>query len=104
MDPVTAGVPGLYWVNFFSDELAGWLDLSTLPKELAVAKRLLGGGVSLKFCDSPEQCRSLEILQKQRAASAWLGPEKFFDIRFPDRKAVTPDWAHLPLPQLKSAG
>ncbi len=87
-----ACVPGLYWINFFSDELAGWLGLPEFPRELAVSKRLHGGGVSLKFCESPDHCRDIDILQKQRAAIDWLGPEKFFDIRFPDRRLVTLDW------------
>ena len=52
--------------------------------------------MTIKFCESPEYCRELEVLQKQRAVVEWLGPEKFFDIRSPDRKAITPDWDHLP--------
>jgi hypothetical protein len=103
LDPVT-GVPGLYWINFFSDQYAEWLGLRELPRELAVVKRLAAGGVSLKFCESPDDCRSLDVLEKQRVAIEWLGPEKFFDIRFPDRKAVTPDWDRLPLRNLESAG
>jgi hypothetical protein len=96
MDLAT-GVPGLYWINLFSDQYAEWLGLGELPKELAELKKLAGGGVSLKFCESQEDCRSIEVLQKQRAAIDWLGPEKFFDIRLPDRKATVPDWDHLPL-------
>ncbi len=98
------GVPGLYWVNLFSDKLAGWLGLSEFPKELAVSKRLPGGGVSLKFCDSPEHCRDIDILQKQRAAIEWLGAQRFFDIRFPDRKLDTPDWDHIAPRGLESVG
>ena len=95
MDLAT-GVPGLYWINLFSDQYAEWLGLGELPRELAVLKKLARGGISLKFCECPEDCRSLEVLQKQRAAIEWLGPEKFFDIRLPDRKATVPDWNHLP--------
>lgn len=89
---LAAGVPGLYWINLFSDKLAAWLGLSGFPKELAVSKTLPGGGVSLKFCESPERCRDIDVLQKQRAAIDWLGAERFFDIRNPDRKLDTPDW------------
>lgn len=96
MDPAS-GVPGLYWIALFSNEYATWLGLRELPKELATLKELAGCGVSLKFCESPDDCRSLEVLQKQRASIDWLGPEKFFDIRLPDRKAMVPDWNHLPL-------
>src|SRR6266571_4107523 len=44
LDPAT-GVPGLYWINFFSDEYATWLGLRELPKEVATLKELAGGGV-----------------------------------------------------------
>ena len=87
-----SGIPGLYWINWFSDELAGWLGLSGFPKELAISKTLPGGGVSLKFCESPDHCRDIDVLQKQRVAIKWLGTNKFFDIREPDRKLDTPDW------------
>jgi hypothetical protein len=87
-----SGIPGLYWVNLFSDELAGWLGISEIPKELAASKPLAGGGVSLKFCDSPDRCTDIDVLQKQRAAIDWLGSDRFFDIRFPNRKLDKPDW------------
>ena len=89
---LASGVPGLYWINLFSDELVAWLGLSGFPEELAASKRLAGGGLSLKFCESPDRCRDIDVLQKQRAAIEWIGAEKFFDIRFPDRKLDTPGW------------
>ncbi len=95
------GVPGLYWANLFSDDLAEWLGLSTIPKELAALTPLAGGGWLLKFSESPDQCRDIDVLQKQRAAIEWLGAEKFFDIRLPDRKLDTPDWGHMPVSYLK---
>jgi hypothetical protein len=95
LDPAL-GVPGLYWITFFSDEYANWLGLRELPKELAALKELAGGGVALEFCESPDDCRTLEVLQKQRAAIDWIGPQRFFDIRFPDRKLDTPNWGNLP--------
>jgi hypothetical protein len=94
LDPAT-GVPGLYWINFFGDEYATWLGVRELPKKLATLKDLSGGGVSLKFCESPEDCRSLVVLQKQRAAIDWLGPQRFFDIRSPDRKLDVPNWDQM---------
>jgi hypothetical protein len=60
------GVPGLYWINFFSEEFAKWLGLTDLPKELAVLKNLAGGGVSVKFCHSPDDCGSLAVLKQQQ--------------------------------------
>jgi hypothetical protein len=95
LDPAS-GVPGLYWVNLFSEQYANWLGLYELPRELAMLEKLAGGGVSLKFCKSSEDCRNLEVLQKQRAAIDWLGPQRFFDIRFPDRKLEVPEWGSLP--------
>lgn len=92
------GVPGFYWINLFGAEYAGWLGLDHFPTELAALMHLSNGAVSLKFCDSPDQCRNLEVLEKQRIAIEWLGSEKFFDIHFPDRRAVTPEWDRLPLP------
>lgn len=97
-DPAEKGVPGLYWINLFSDAYAGWLRLDELPKALAVRERLPGGGVLLKFSESPDDCRSLDVLQRQRTAIEWLGPERFFDHRFPDRKQEVPNWEALPLP------
>jgi hypothetical protein len=94
---LASGIPGLYWVNFLSDELAAWLGIGDFPERLAALKRLTGGGVSLKFCNSPDECRSFEVLQKQRAAIEWLGPQRFFDIRFPERKQDVPNWDSLPL-------
>jgi hypothetical protein len=97
MDLAT-GIPGFYWINFFSSAYANWLGLHEVPKELAELERLAGGGISLKFCESAEDCRSLEVLQKQRTAIEWLGSQRFFDIRFPDRKQEVPDWENLPMP------
>jgi hypothetical protein len=93
---LATGIPGLYWINFFSDAFAEWLGLSSFPKELAASKRLAGGGVLLKFCESPDHCRDIDVLQKQRAAIEWLGAQRFFDIRFPDRKLEAPDWGAWP--------
>jgi hypothetical protein len=101
LDPAT-GVPGLYWINLFSDEYAKWLGLRQLSRDLAVLDELPGGGVRLKFCDPPNDCRTLEVLQKQRAAIDWLGPQRFFDNRSPDRKQEVPDWTNLPLPTMES--
>jgi len=91
------GIPGLYWTNIFSKELANWLGLSGISEELAQSRNVSEHGVLLKFGDSPEHCRDDEILQRQRATIDWLGPTKFFDIRFPERALDTPAWARMPL-------
>jgi hypothetical protein len=77
----------------FSDELADWLGLNDLPKNLGVLNSLAGGGVSLKFGESPDDCRSREVLRKQRVAIDWLGPQKFFDLRSPNRRLDSLNWA-----------
>jgi hypothetical protein len=90
-----AGIPGLYWINFFSDAFANWLGLHDFPRELAVSNPLTSGGLSLKFCQSPEGCREIDILNKQKTAIDWLGPEKVFDIRFPARQLSALDWDQI---------
>ena len=97
-----SGIPGFYWINLFSDELAEWLGLSGLPQELARLERLASGGWLLKFCESPNHCTDIDVLQKQRAAIEWLGPEKFFDIRLPNRRLDTPNWNQILLSERRS--
>jgi hypothetical protein len=87
-----SGVPGLYWINLFSDELADWLDLANFPGRLGTLKRLPSGGYSITFCESPKDAVTGDVLRRQRTAIDWIGAERFFDIRFPDRPATLPDW------------
>lgn len=96
------GIPGLYWINLFSEGLASWLNMHEFPKELAPSKELSGGGISLEFCESPTDCRDIEVIQRQRTSIEWLGSEKFFDIRIPSRIATLPDWEKLPIPNALS--
>ena len=98
------GLPGLYWINLFSRDLANWLGLSGISGELAQSRNIADSGVLLKFGDSPEHCRDNEILRRQRAAIDWLGPDKFFDIRSPDSVLDTPDWGRMPLPSVDRPG
>src|SRR5580700_8191360 len=90
------GVPGLYWLNLFSYGLANWLGLDTFPSQLAESAVLRGDLWSIAFSDTPEHCRDIDILQKQRAAIEWLGSDRFFDMRSPDRKLNSPDWKFNP--------
>jgi len=92
-----SGIPGLYWINFFSDELADWLDLANFPERLGTLKSLEGGGYSITFCEAPEDAVTGDVLRRQRVAMDWLGADKFFDIRLPDRTVNLPDWACVPL-------
>jgi hypothetical protein len=89
------GVPGLYWINFFSDELADWLDLASFPERLGTLKRLPRGGYLIKFCEDTSNALTVDVLHRQRVAIDWLGADKFFDIRLPDRAVTLPDWACL---------
>lgn len=98
MDLEKTGIPGLYWINIFSEELAQWLDLEHFPKELAAVAPIGSGGFTLEFCESPDECRDADVLRRQQIAIEWLGQERFFDLRRPERKAVTPDWCSMPLP------
>ena len=91
LDPAL-GVPGLYWINLFSVEFAGWLGLSRPLEDLVSRKTLADGGVMLRFGESPKGFRDPENLERQRLLIERLGPEKFFDIRFPDRKLDAPNW------------
>ncbi|UWZ86367.1 hypothetical protein [Occallatibacter riparius] len=97
-----SGIPGMYWINFFSEGLAKWLGIDSFPKRLAASKQLAGSGVLLEFCESPGECRDIEAIQRQRTAIEWLGPEKFFDIRFPNRSATLP-WESIPIPDILSS-
>ena len=97
------GLPGLYWVNLFSDSLGRWLELSTFPQELASLRRLAGGGWLLQFCELPDHCRDIDLLQKQCAAIEWLGADKFFDIRCPEREARVPNWDSAPFRDVESS-
>jgi hypothetical protein len=90
------GVPGLYWLNLFSNGFANWLGLDAFPSQLAESAVLRGDLWSIAFSDTPEHCRDIDILQKQRAAIEWLGSDRFFDMRSPDRKLNSPDWKFNP--------
>jgi hypothetical protein len=90
------GVPGLYWMNLFSNGLANWLGLGTFPSRLAESTMLRGDLWSITFSSSPGRCRDIDILQKQRAAIDWLGSDRFFDVRSPERKLTAPDWRSIP--------
>ncbi|MDA0207482.1 MAG: hypothetical protein O3A53_07370 [Acidobacteria bacterium] len=91
LDPAL-GVPGLYWMNLFSPRLAQWLGLERLPGELDIIKRFSSDGVLLQFGESPEECRSPEILHRQQRSIDLLGQQRFFDIHRPDRELEHPDW------------
>lgn len=93
-DP-SAGVPGLYWQNFFSRRYAQWLRLGELPAWLAKTQDLTNGSVLVQFGNNLVGCRNPEILATQRLAISFLGENRFFDIDFPNRNLESPDWIKL---------
>jgi hypothetical protein len=97
------GVPGLYWLNLFSNGFAHWLGVDTFPRELAETTWSDERGMSIMFAASPDRCRDIDVLQKQRAAIEWLGSERFFDVHSPSRKLLSPNWERIPVPDLPSS-
>ena len=83
------GIPGLYWLNLFGPKYTEWLG-PEIEKGPGVVKPIEGGGISLTFGVSPEDAETEEVLMQEKKAIARLGPEKFFDIRYPERKPVSP--------------
>lgn len=83
------GVPGLYWLNLFGPRYAAWLGdgLDTVP---GTVERLEGGGVSLRFNALPEDAESPDVLSRESEAIRMIGREKFFDLRQPNRKPISP--------------
>jgi hypothetical protein len=83
------GIPGLYWLNLFGPKYAKWLgpQIKDIPSVVVPIK---GGGVSLMFGTCPQESEMAEALMQQKKAIAALGPEKFFDIRDPERKPASP--------------
>jgi hypothetical protein len=97
------GVPGLYWLNLFSRGFAHWLGVDMIPRELAESRPLDGNALLIMFGANPERCRDVDVLQRQRVAIEWLGPDRFFDIRIPSRSATLPDWECIPVPNAISS-
>ena len=83
------GIPGLYWLNLFGPRYTAWLrpQIETVP---GVVKAIGGGGISLRFGGSPDEAEAVDVLADEKEAIRILGPEKFFDLRQPDRKPISP--------------
>jgi hypothetical protein len=83
------GVPGVYWFNLFGPKYLMWLgpEIKTVPATVGL---LEGGGISLEFGESPEDAESEEVLGREGEAINILGPNKFFDIRQPERAPISP--------------
>jgi hypothetical protein len=90
------GLPGLYWINLFSSRFAKWLGVNEIHSSLAEVTQSPRDIVLLKFCQTPDLCRSYDVLKRQRAVVDWLGAEKFFDIQSPERKPTGLDWGGIP--------
>jgi len=83
------GIPGLYWCNALGSVLTEWLGapLANVPGTVVSLKN---GCTVLRFGDSPEESRTPHVLSVQQQAIDLLGREKFFDIREPKRKVMSP--------------
>jgi hypothetical protein len=86
------GLPGLYWLNFFSEELANWLRITELPSEIAHCDLLTNGRVCLRFCTSPDACREPDVLNRQKMAIQSMGVQRFFDINRLDDQLESYPW------------
>jgi hypothetical protein len=84
------GIPGLYWVTLFGDELTEWLGREKLGAGPGNVEPLAGNGTLLQFGGSPETCRSPEVLAQQRHMIERIGDERFFDIKSPGRPLESP--------------
>ncbi len=83
------GIPGLYWLNLFGPRYTAWLrpQIEIVP---GVMKAIGGGGISLRFGSSPDEAEAVDVLTDEKEAIRILGPEKFFDVRQPERKPISP--------------
>lgn len=97
------GLPGLYWLNLFGPGFASWLGVDTFPSQLAESTIERGDIWSFRFSATPERCRDIDILQRQRATIEWLGSDRFFDMRSPERELSSPEWDSIPTPSYRSS-
>lgn len=83
------GIPGLYWCNVFGSVYTEWLNpkLANIP---AKRESLSNGSTLVQFGESPATCKTSEIINLQQRAMNILGRNKFFDLRYPERKVETP--------------
>ena len=83
------GIPGLYWLNLYGPQYAAWLgpQIAAVP---GAVKPIGNGSISIQFGDSPEGAETQDVLTREREAVTLLGWEKFFDVRQPERKPVSP--------------
>jgi hypothetical protein len=88
-DDPAEGIPGLYWINAFGPIYSRWLGqgLKSIPAEV---EELTGGSHLIRYCETPEDCQSDDVLFRQAASKALLGEEKFFDIAQPNRRVMSP--------------
>jgi hypothetical protein len=91
-DDPSKGVPGLYWLNLFGPEYSRWLGpkLKSIP---GMVENLRDESTLVRFCSSPEECESEDVLVRQRESINLLGEHKFFSVDSPTRE-VEPLFAH----------
>jgi len=84
------GMPGLYWITLFGSQLTEWLGREKLSAGPGSVEPLAGDGTLLQFGESPDTCRSPEVLAQQRIIIERLGEQRFFDITSPGRTLESP--------------
>ncbi len=64
-DDPEGGIPGLYWINVFGATYSKWLGqrLKSIP---ATVQSLDGGSTLIQYCESPEACRSENVIDRQK--------------------------------------
>lgn len=93
-DPAT-GIPGLYWLNFFSNRYADWIGLNrTEPDPVVVISQTMERTL-LQFGAEVGGCRDDSVLEAQARLVHSVGHQKFFDISHRDRSLEVPPWKSL---------
>lgn len=83
------GIPGLYWINVFGRKCTRWLGrgLAAIPADV---KTFGENSTLIQYSDSPDDCLSENVVERQKNTIGLLGESKFFDIIHQERKTESP--------------
>ncbi len=83
------GLPGMYWLNVFGAALSAELDLGSVRAvDGAILRELPGGQTAILAGEDPIRA-PLAMVELERAISAAIGEDYFFDRLRPDRTLRT---------------